>query len=336
MRPEEMKIVETLSDIEKMDKGCVLTIGNFDGVHIGHQQVLTAAKNIAAKKQTQLVAMTFEPHPVTVLQPHKRPLVLTPLSLKTCLLAQFDIDCLFVLESTPELLSLSPHDFTDKFLVIPIQPTVLVEGHDFNFGSQRTGNINKLQLLADEKGFEVCVVEAKNIKLSTGQTIRVSSTIIRNLLESGSVADAALALSRPYRLVGRVIPGHGKGKQLGFPTANLQPLQQIIPAEAVYAGYVQIGDTQKDVCPTKERLPAAFSIGRAQTLGADKPLVIEAHILTDGLGDLHDKWLAMDFIKRLRDQIKFDSKNALAEQIEKDCENAKEILATESTENSQR
>lgn len=327
MRPEEMKIVETLSDIEKMDKGCVLTIGNFDGVHLGHQQVLTAAKNIAAKKQTQLIAMTFEPHPVTVLQPHKRPLVLTPLSLKTCLLAQFDIDCLFVLQSTPELLSLSPHDFTDKFLVIPIQPTVLVEGRDFNFGSQRSGNINKLQLLGDEKGFEVCVVEAKNIELSTGQTIRVSSTIIRNLLQTGAVANVALALGRPYRLIGRVVPGHGRGEQLGFPTANLQPLQQIIPAEAVYAGCVQIGDTEQDVCPTKERLPAALSIGTAQTLGYDKPLAIEAHILSDDVGDLHDKWLAMDFIKHLRDQIKFDSETQLAEQIKKDCENAGDILS---------
>ena len=327
-----MKIVETLSDIEKMDKGCVLTIGNFDGVHLGHQQVLTAAKKIAAKKQTQLIAMTFEPHPVTVLQPHKRPLVLTPLSLKECLLAQFDIDCLFVLESTPELLSLSPHDFTDKFLVIPIQPTVLVEGRDFNFGSQRSGNINKLQLLGDEKGFEVCVVEAKNIELSTGQTIRVSSTIIRNLLQTGAVADVALALGRPYRLIGQVVPGHGKGKQLGFPTANLQPLRQIIPAEAVYAGYVQIGDTEQDVCPTKERLPAALSIGSAQTLGHDRPKLIEAHLLTEDVPDLTGKWLAMDFVKHLRDQIKFDSETQLAEQIKKDCKKAKQILATKNTE----
>jgi len=327
-----MRIIQTLSDVEKIEKGCVLTIGNFDGVHLGHQQVLTAAKKIAAKKQTQLTVMTFEPHPVTVLQPHKLPLVLTPLSLKTCLLAQFDIDCLFVLESTPELLSLSPHDFTDKFLVIPIQPTVLVEGHDFNFGSQRTGNINKLQLLGDEKGFEVCVVEARMIKLSTGQTARVSSTMIRNLLETGSVADAALALGRPYRLIGRVVPGHGSGKQLGFPTANLQPLQQIIPAEGVYAGYVQIGDTEEDVCPTKERIPAAFSIGTAQTLAPHHPRLIEAHLLTEDVPELVGKWLAMDFVKRLRDQIKFDSETQLAEQIKKDCENAKEILATEDTE----
>ncbi|MHC4336641.1 MAG: bifunctional riboflavin kinase/FAD synthetase [Planctomycetota bacterium] len=321
-----MKIIETLSEIEKIKKGCVLSIGNFDGVHLGHQKILTAARKIAAKNKTQLIAMTFEPHPISVLQPHKSPFVLTPLSLKMSLLAQFEVDCLFIQQSTPELLSLSPHDFTDDFLVKAIQPNVLVEGHDFNFGSQRTGNIQKLQMLGDEKGFEVCVVEAKKIQLSTGQTVRVSSTIIRNLLETGSVADAALALGRPYRLIGRVVPGHGKGKQLGFPTANLEPLQQIIPAEAVYAGYVQSSDTVEDVCPTKERLPAAFSIGGAQTLGYDRPKLIEAHLLTENVPELVGKWLAMDFVKHLRDQKKFDTEKDLAGQIKKDCENVKQIL----------
>ena len=324
-----MRIIEAISDIGKIKKGCVLTIGNFDGVHIGHRQILTAAKKTAVKKQTQLIVMTFEPHPVAILQPEKSPSVLTPLNLKKCLLAEFAVDCLLVLESTPELLSLSPQDFAEKFLVKNIQPGIVIEGQDFNFGYQRGGNIESLQQLGAEMGFEVSVVEPKMIKLSTGQTVRVSSTMIRNLLEAGSVADAALALSRPYRLIGQVVPGHGRGKQLGFPTANLQPLQQIIPAEAVYAGYVQIGDTEKDVCPIKERIPAALSIGRAETLGSENPLAIEAHILTDDLGDLHDKWLAMDFVKHLRDQIKFDTQAALAEQIEKDCENAKEILAME-------
>ncbi len=321
-----MTIIETTSALEKTKKGCVLTIGNFDGVHIGHQQILTAAKKTAAQKQAQLVVMTFEPHPVAVLQPEKRPGVLTPLNLKKCLLDEFEVDCLLVLESTPELLSLSPQDFTEKFLVKGIQPSILIEGQDFNFGSQRSGNINRLQQLSAEMGFEVSVVEPEMIKLSTGETVRVSSTMIRNLLEAGSVADAALALSRPYRLIGRVVPGHGRGKQLGFPTANLQPLQQIIPAEAVYAGFVQTGDTEKDVCPTKERIPAALSIGRAETFASENPLAIEAHILTNDLGDLHNKWLAMDFVKRIRNQQKFETEKELSEQIAKDCQYAQEIL----------
>ena len=324
-----MKVIETLPEVEKLEKGCVLTIGNFDGVHIGHQQILTAAKKAAAQNQTHLVVMTFEPHPVAVLRPEKSPNVLTPLKLKTCLLADFAADCLVVLKSTPELLSLSPQDFTGKFLVKAIQPNILVEGPDFNFGSQRRGNINKLQQLGAEKGFEVCVIEAKTIQLSTGRTVRVSSTMIRNLLEAGNVADAALALSRPYRLIGRVIPGHGKGKQLGFPTANLQPLQQIIPAEGVYAGYVQLGDTEENVCPKRERIPAALSIGRAQTLAADRPRLVEAHLLIENVPELIGKWLAMDFVKRLRNQKKFETESELAAQIKKDCKRAKNILAAE-------
>jgi len=322
-----MKVIETLPEVEKVEKGCVLTIGNFDGVHIGHQQILTAAKKTAAQKQAELVVMTFEPHPVAVLQPEKRPGVLTPLNLKTYLLDEFEVDGLLILESTPELLSLSPQDFTERFLVKGIQPSILIEGQDFNFGSQRSGNINRLQQLGAEMGFEVFVVEPEIIKLSTGETVRVSSTMIRNLLETGSVADAALALSRPYRLIGRVVPGHGRGKQLGFPTANLQPLQQIIPAEAVYAGFVQTGDTEKDVCPTKERIPAALSIGRAQTLAADRPRLVEAHLLIKNVPELIGKWLAMDFVKHIRSQIKFDSEKELSKQIAKDCEKAGNILS---------
>jgi len=327
-----MKIIETISYLDKPPKGCVLTIGNFDGVHIGHQEILAAAKKTAVKKQTQLLAMTFEPHPVAILHPEKSPGVLTPLKLKKRLLAEFGVDCVLVIESTRELLSLSPEDFVGRFVVKGIRPGVVIEGEDFNFGYQRSGNIERLQKLGAEKGFEVCVIEAKKIELSSGETVRVSSTVIRNLLESGSVADAAIALSRPYRLIGQVVPGHGKGKQLGFPTANLEPLQQIIPAEAVYAGFAEIGDTCEQVCQWRQKLPAALSIGRAQTLGSDRPQQIEAHLLVENVDDLVGKWLAMDFIKHLRSQTKFETQKQLAEQIAKDCKNAKEILATESTE----
>jgi riboflavin kinase/FMN adenylyltransferase len=312
-----MKIIEAISDLEKVAKGCVLTIGNFDGVHIGHQEILTAAKKTAAQKHTELVAMTFEPHPVTVLHPEKSPGVLTPLKLKNHLMTESGVDCLIVLKSTPELLRLSAADFLQRFLVKRIQPSVVVEGRDFNFGYQRTGA---------EKGSEVRVIEAKKIKLSTGQTVRVSSTMVRNLLEAGSVADAAAALGRPYRLIGRVVPGHGKGKHLGFPTANLGPTQQIIPTEAVYAGFVEIGETVEQVCRTRDKIPAALSIGKAQTLGTDRPQMVEAHLLTENVGDLVGKWLATDFVKHLRSQQKFESERELSKQIGKDCKKAGKIL----------
>ena len=322
-----MKVLKTISDLEKIRKGCVLTVGNFDGVHLGHQEILTAAKQTAAERRAELVVMTFEPHPLAILHPEKAPGILTPLALKKYLLAEFGVDCLFVSKSTPELLSLSPHDFVQRFLVDNIQPHVVVEGESFNFGSGRGGNVQTLQKLGAKKGFDVSMVQAKEVKLSTGKTVRISSTIIRDLLASGSVADAALTLGRAYRLIGQLISGKGRGKQLGFPTLNMQPLGQLVPAEGVYAGYVKIGGAFEEVCGSNERIPAAFSIGRSETFGSDNPLVVEAHILTGDVGGLHGEWLAMDFIKRIRDQQKFETKADLSAQIAKDCKKAKRILA---------
>ena len=329
-----MRIVEAISDFGK--KGCVLTIGNFDGVHIGHREILTAAKRIAAQRKTELVVLTFEPHPVAILHPGKSPGVLTPLELKKHLLALCGVDCLIVLKDSLNLLNLAPADFVEQFLVKNIRPNVVVEGENFNFGSGRTGSVHTLRNLGGQRGFEVSVIDAKRVKLSIGQSVRISSTMIRNLLEAGKVADAAVALGRPYRLIGRVVPGHGKGKKLGFPTANIEPAQQIIPAEGVYAGFVEIGQSEEQVCAAEEKIPAALSIGRAETFSLDHPLSVEAHIIKDNIGDLSGKWLAMDFIEHLRSQIKFDSEKELTAQIAKDCKKAKQILATEVTENAEK
>jgi len=328
MRKTQMKIVEagTEAELAKVQKGSVLTIGNFDGVHIGHQEILAAAKQTATKEAAELIVMTFEPHPLAVLHPHQKPGILTSLALKKHLLTEAGVDCLYIVKSTQQLLSLSPDDFVEQFIVENIQPNIVVEGESFNFGSGRGGSIRTLQELGPGKGFEVMVVEAKEVRLSTGQTIKVSSTLIREMLKDGRVTDAAVALSRAYRLLGRLIPGRGKGKQLGFPTTNMEPDQQLIPAEGVYAGFVEIGDTAEQLCETHNKLPAALSIGRSETLGSDNALAVEAHILVDDFGDLHGRWLAMDFIQRIREQRKFDSEKDLAAQIAKDCEKAKEIL----------
>jgi riboflavin kinase/FMN adenylyltransferase len=321
-----MRIIETTSDLEKIKKGCVLTIGNFDGIHLGHQEILTVAKQTAAKNATQLVAMTFQPHPAAVLHPQKTFGILTPLELKKYLLTEFGIDTLLVLESTAELLSLSPADFVEQFIVKNIQPDVVVEGDSFNFGSGRTGSIHTLQKLGAEKGFLVVEIEAKEVKLSTGQIAKISSTLIRNMLTNGRVTEAAIALGRPYRLIGQVIPGHGKGKQLGFPTLNLEKPQQIVPAEGVYAGTVELADNLEGVCGAKKRIPAVFSIGRAATYGQGQSLLIEAHLLIDNAAQFTSRYMAMDFIKRIRSQQKFNNEKELSAQIAKDCEKAKEIL----------
>jgi len=321
-----MRILETMRDLEKTEKGCVLTIGNFDGVHLGHQEILAAAGRIAQERTAELVAMTFEPHPVAILHPEKAPGVLTPLELKTHLLAECGVDCLIVLQDSRTLLNLSPEDFMSRFLVENVRPSVVVEGDDFNFGLRRTGNIDTLQKLGTEKGFEVSVVGSKKITLSTGQTVRVSSTIIRYMLESGHVADAAAALGRPYRLIEKIIPGRGIGKKLGFPTLNMKKPTQVVPAEGVYAGFVQIGQTIEDILASEERIPAVYSIGQARTFGQEFPVLIEAHLLIENVGGLIGKYMAMDFIQRIRSQHKFKTPEDLSKQIAKDCEKAKQIL----------
>jgi riboflavin kinase/FMN adenylyltransferase len=322
-----MKVIETISQLKKIKKGCVLTIGNFDGVHIGHQEILAAAKRAANDKAAELIAMTFEPHPVAILHPEKAPGVLTPLELKKHLLAQLGVDCLIVLKDTQELLSLPPEDFVSRFLIDNVQPNLVVEGDDFNFGAGRAGGIRTLKNLGAQHGFEVSVIGSRQVTLSTGQTVRVSSTIIRYMLESGHVADAAIALGRPYRLAEKIMPGRGIGKKLGFPTLNMKRPNQVIPGEGVYAGFVKVAETVNAALARKENLPAVYSIGQARTYGEQFPLLIEAHLLKEDVGDLIGKYAAMDFLRRIRSQHKFKTESQLCEQIAKDCEQARQILA---------
>jgi riboflavin kinase/FMN adenylyltransferase len=322
-----METIETTRNLQAIKKeGCVLTIGNFDGVHLGHQEILTIAKQTAVQKKTELVLMTFEPHPLAVLYPQKSFGVLTPLLLKKHLLAESGVDCLIILESNLELLNLSPANFVERFLVKNIKPDVVIEGESFNFGSDRAGSVHTLKKLGAENGFEVTEIDAKDVKLSTGWAVKISSTLIRDMLTNGNVADAAVALGRPYRLIGKVTPGHGKGKQLGFPTLNLEKPQQLVPADGVYAGTVELADNIEEVCSAKERIPAAFSIGRAATYGEGHSLLIEAHLLIDNPEKFTGRWMAMDFIKHLRKQKKFKTEEELSAQIKKDCKKAKQIL----------
>ena len=325
-RQSAMKILRTVSELKSLKKGCVLTIGNFDGVHLGHQEIINFARKLADERQSELVLMTFEPHPVTILYPEKALGVLTPMVLKKHLLTQFGVDCLVVLESSYRFLNLSPESFVDEFLVKSVQPDVVVEGEDFNFGYGRSGNVRILKELGQKSNFEIVIVPGKEIKFADEQTARVSSTLIRHLLHKGKVADAAQALGRYYRLSGQTTLGKGKGRKLGFPTANIDPINQIIPGEGVYAGFVEITDTEEKLCESKNKLPAAFSIGRAKTFISDHPLLVEAHILGQDPGDLYGKYLAMDFVEFIRHQQKFSSPEQLSTQIKKDCEKAKEIL----------
>ena len=324
-----MKIIQTISQFEHIPKGCVLTIGNFDGVHVGHREILAVAGQAAEKNSAELIAMIFDPHPVAILHPEMAPGVLSPLDIKKHLLAKCRVDRLIVLRTNRKLLNLSPEDFVGKFLIEHIKPSVIVEGEDFNFGAGRAGSIDTLKKLITARGFEVLVVEPKKIKLSTGQTVRVSSTMIRYMLEGGHMADAAVALGRPYKIAERIIPGRGVGIKLGFPTLNMKKPRQVIPAEGVYAGFVKTGQYMDDVLTSREKIPAVYSIGQARTYGDDFPLLIEAHLLIKDVGDMTGRYMAMDFIQRIRNQHKFKTPEDLSRQIAKDCHHARSILSAQ-------
>lgn len=321
-----MKVLKSVSEFGRIRRGCVLTIGNFDGVHVGHREILRTARALAEDHDTEMVVMTFEPHPVAVLHPEKAPGVLTPLPLKLDLLRDYADGCIIVLEDNRELLQLSPEDFVEQFLMASFAPRFIVEGQDFHFGARRAGDIETLRTLGREKGFEVVVIEPKRMTLPMGETIRVSSTVIRYMVESGHVEDAAVALSRPYRLLGSVVSGRGKGRELGFPTLNLATRKQVIPAEGVYAGFVGIAADSSSLPPRTERRPAVFSIGQIRTFEEEHPLLIEAHVLDETLGDVAGRFMVMEFIRHLRHQHKFGSPEDLAAQIARDCDQARAVL----------
>jgi riboflavin kinase/FMN adenylyltransferase len=321
-----MRVLKTRSEFGQVRKGCVLTIGNFDGVHAGHRAIFREALRVARQHQTEMVVMTFEPHPMAILHPDKAPAVLTPLPLKLHLLREYADDCIIVLEDNKELLSLTAEEFVDEFLMASIAPRIIVEGDDFHFGSGRTGDVETLREFGARKSFDVVVVPTRLMELPTGEAIRVSSTMIRYMLESGHVSDAAAALSRPYRLAGPIVSGWGRGRKLGFPTLNMARPDQIIPAEGVYAGLVEIADSQDELLEKAERIPAVFSIGQARTFGGQHPLLIEAHLLVAPPGEMAHKQMSMDFVRHLRQQHKFASPEELARQIAKDCRQAEGVL----------
>ena len=322
-----MRVYESVQELDDVTPSMALTIGNFDGVHRGHRQLIAVARHAARQHDAGgVAAMTFHPHPLAILQPERAPGVLTPLPLKKRLLAEAGLDVLVVIRDDFSLLNLSPEEFVDRFLMEHLRPRILVEGPNFHFGYGRSGDIETLRALGAARGFGVVVVESTQIHDEQGHDVMCSSSRIRHWISQGDVAAAAMALGRPYRLMGTVHSGRGLGRALGFPTANVTPVEQVLPAEGVYAGRVQIGDSLDDVASAGPLHPAVFSVGRAKTFVQDHPLLLEAHVLEGDVGRLYDRWLAMDFVARIRNQRRFPDSQALAEQIHRDCKTAREVL----------
>lgn len=323
-----MQILRDPEQIHKAPKGTVVTIGNFDGVHRGHQDILRSARRVARQHGTALTVMTFDPHPAAILHPERAPGVLTPLPLKAYLLESLQVDFLIVIQDSLRLLNLSPRDFVDTFLMAHLAPKAVVEGPNFSFGYGRSGTIKTLEALGVERGFDVIKVPFTQFQFENdSRSVACSSSLVRQLLDKGQVAQAVRILTRPYRLIGKTIPGRGIGRTLGFPTANLDPAGQLVPSEGVYAGYVFVGDTFEKACQAETRRPAAFSIGRAKTFVSDHPLLLEAHLLESDVEDLSGKYLAMEFIEWIRGQQRFENRDALKKQISRDCQKARSILS---------
>lgn len=323
-----MRIIDKIENIDNGIRHCCLSIGNFDGFHKGHQEIIRVARKAADKfGNCPVTVMTFDPHPSAILHPDRMPKVLTPLPLKTALLESVGVDYMIVVRDTYQLLTLSPNDFVENFLMKSISPKAVIEGDDFRFGYGRSGDVIILEQLGKNHNFDVIVVEPQNLSFDS-VTSRISSTMIRHLLHKGDVLNASRSLGRPYRLMGNVIKGRGKGKELGFPTANIDPHDQIIPVEGVYAGYVSLADSIDQLVKSNQKLPAVFSLGRAKTFVSDHPLLIEAHLFDEEVGNLYGKYLAMDFVDFIRTQQRFESEQKLREQIEKDCRIAENILSS--------
>jgi riboflavin kinase/FMN adenylyltransferase len=296
--------------------GVVLTIGNFDGVHRGHQAILARGRELADAHQTALVAMTFDPHPLTILTPKRPPETLTPTAEKLRLLEEAGVDTVVLVESTPEFLNMTAADFIQQVIVQRFAPKAMVEGASFGFGRGRQGDVRLLQSSGAELGFAVEIIGPIRIALGGHPDAIISSSLVRQLIRSGTVDQAAICLNRPYLIIGQVIHGAGRGAGLGFPTANLDAGTQLVPADGVYAGFTRL---EKRHCPT------AISIGSNPTFGG-VTRSLEAHLL-DYEGDLYEQELHLGFLSWLREQQSFPSPETLKHQIQRDVEETRAIFA---------
>lgn len=292
-----------------------VTIGNFDGVHLGHRALIARARSLAPR----VVTLAFDPHPAAVLRPDAAPPRLTTFEQRSAALHAAGADDVVRLAPSAELLRRSPHDFVAQ-LVQDHAPSFIVEGDDFRFGKGRAGDINSLRTLGQSFNFSVEVVPPVEVALGDHQIARASSSLIRWLLSHGRVADAALVLGRNYQITGTVIRGDQKGRTIHCPTANLKS-ECMPPADGVYAAWGILADGQ--------RFPTALSIGTRPTFnGLDRR--VEAHLLDFNPSILPSEYgwsLTIELVAWVREQVRYHSIDALCEQIARDCDRIRDFLA---------
>ncbi len=310
-----MKLIESLAEIESPYTKAVITIGNFDGVHIGHQALFHTVIEKADDIGGTAVAMTFEPHPIRVLKPNGHPPLITLYEQKVELIARTGIDVLICIPFDQDFAALGAKAFVHDLLLDTIGVKVIVVGRDYTFGRNREGNVATLQEMAAGGGFEVIVTDW--IQAQNGDRERISSTNIRRAVHAGDMQVAKRMLGRHYQIRGQVAQGRNRGgKLLGFPTANINLQDELCPKAGVYAVIVNYDG---------QRYPGVANIGYSPTFD-DHIFTVEVHIL-DFDEDIYNQRIKVNFVRRLREERKFDSLEALSAQIGKDVEAARRILA---------
>ncbi len=301
-----------------MSTRSVITIGNFDGVHLGHRALITRARNVAGD-DGKVVVLAFDPHPASVLRPdHNQVYRLTDFESRSQLLRDCGADVVIPIEPTVALLAKSAESFID-WVLDEYQPTAIVEGEDFRFGKGRSGDVDLLCSLGAARGFDVEIVHDLEAALSDQTLVRISSSMIRWLLSHGRVQDVAILLGRFHGVNGVVVAGDARGRTIGVPTANMQT-SILIPKRGVFAGRALV-DLDTD---TPKAFPAAINIGKRPSVEGNHETRCEAHLIGfDGeVGD-YGWQMRLEFHAFLRDEIKFSGLDEVHEQIKRD------IIATQ-------
>jgi riboflavin kinase/FMN adenylyltransferase len=306
-----MELVRGLHNLRPQHRGCVATIGNYDGVHRGHQHMLAALVRRARSLGLPATVVTFEPTPREYFEGRDAPARLTRLREKLQALARYEVDRVVCLRFDARLATIGARNFEEDLLGVRLGVRHIVVGHDFRYARAREGTTASLRAAGARLGFTVEEVPPFEI-----DGVRVSSSLIRAALEAGDLAAATRLLGRPYRISGRVQRGESLGRKLGFPTANLALRRKVIPLWGIFA--VRVGGTGLDAHA------AVASLGTRPTLDGTVPL-LEVHLF-DFDGEIYGHTLDVDFIARLRDEKRFDSLEALVEQMHRDAAQARRTL----------
>jgi riboflavin kinase/FMN adenylyltransferase len=302
-------IIRDLSLLPDSALGGAVAVGNFDGVHRGHLEIVKRLLERARDVGGPAIVFTFDPHPVRLLRPEQCPPPLTWTERKAELLAAHGVYMVLAYRTDQQLLSLSAQEFFNRIMLGALQAKALVEGPNFFFGHNREGDVKLLEKLAKEAGLTLDVVPPVEIDGDL-----VSSSRIRTLIASGEVAKAGQMLSAPYRIRGMVTHGAGRGGKLGFPTANLEGIDTLLPKAGVYAGRAVVQSIL---------YPAAINLGPNPTFG-ESAVKVEIHLL-DYHDSLYGQPLEVEFLDRLRDVTSFTNPQALVEQLDKDIKRTREI-----------